>query len=155
MQELKIKITTSQEIEEKLNNVGATFVGEEIFTDTYFNQPQGEVLKLANINEGYFLIALKAVDGKFDMIKNQAIENADPVKIELANEYGIKCILSGKRRIFQLESYKIILNHIDNVGEFLILTGINPTPDFIINKIGVQNPEYINVAFDELAPKSK
>lgn len=153
-QELKIKINNSPEIEAKLKALGANMLETQTFTDTYFNQPPGEVLKLADSNNGYSLVALKAIDGKFEMIKNEKLENSDAVKTQLANEYGIKCILTGTRQIFELNPFKITLNNIDNIGEFLIITGENPTEDFIVNKIGIQNPEYVNVSFDQLAPKA-
>lgn len=150
-QELKIKIQNIPEIESKLQNIGTTFNEEVNFEDTYFNQPQGDVLKLGDNDKGFFFTSLKATpDGKFTIIKNNQVENADQVKAEMAGEYGIKRILKGKRRIYSLGADKITLNSIDGVGDFLILTGENPTEDFFTNKLNLQNPEYIHVSFDEL-----
>ncbi|MBI5122545.1 hypothetical protein HZA75_01675 [Candidatus Roizmanbacteria bacterium] len=150
-QELKIKINNIPPLEENLNSLGAAFVEEQTFADTYFNQPAGEVLKLGDNDKGFFFQSLKATpDGKFTIIKNNQIENFDQVKAEMAREYGIKCVLKGKRRIYTVGADKIILNSIDGLGDFLILTGENPTEDFFVKKLGIQNPEYIKVSFDTL-----
>ncbi|HEX8932474.1 MAG TPA: hypothetical protein VF810_04925 [Patescibacteria group bacterium] len=154
-QELKIRIQNLPEIESKLQTISATFVEETNFEDTYFNQPQGDVLKLGDNDKGFFFTSLKATpEGKFTIIKNSPIENADQVKAEMANEYGIKCVLKGKRRIFSLGSDKITLNSIEGLGDFLILTSENPTADFFITKLGLTNPEYIKISFDNLQPAS-
>jgi hypothetical protein len=73
------------------------------------------------------------------------------LKNDLTNKYGIKRILKGRCRNFQLDEFMITLNFIEAVGEFLILIGENPTEKFITEKLGIKNPEYIRVSFDELA----
>jgi adenylate cyclase class IV len=149
-QELKLRITDPQAIETKLQSLGATFVDETNFTDTYFNQPEGEVFKIVDTKNGYFLQSLKAVDGKFTLIKNQPIENADAVKTEMGNEYGIKCVLEGKRKNYSLDNITITLNLINQRGAFLIITAENPTQDFVTQKLGITTPQYITVSFDQL-----
>lgn len=150
-QELKIRITDMQTIEDKIKTLGANFIEETAFTDTYFNQPTGEVFKVSDTDSGFFLVQFKKTpEGKFDQVKNDAIEHADQVIAEMTNEYGIKSTLKGKRRTFTLDNFRITLNSIDDRGTFLIVTGENPTEDFIITKLGIQNPEYIQVSFDEL-----
>lgn len=150
-QELKLHITDPQALEEKLNSLGATFVDETNFADTYFNQPEGEVFKIGYTNKGYFLIQFKRTpEGKFDMIKNQKIDNADEVKTEMGNEYGIKCVLEGKRKNYSLDNFTITINDINERGVFLIITGENPTQEFVTQKFGITNPEYITISFDNL-----
>lgn len=150
-QELKIRIIDPQAIEEKLKSLNATFVEETNFADTYFNQPEGEVFKITDSSKGYFLVQLKKTpEGRFDMIKNQKIDNSDQVKSEMAHEYGIKCVLEGKRKNYSLDNLTITINLINQRGAFLIITGENPTQDFITTKLGIANPEYITVPFDQL-----
>lgn len=151
MQELKLRISDPQIIEEKLKSLGATFVDETNFSDTYFNQPDGEVFKVTENNKGSFLVQLKRTpEGKFDTIKNQKIDNPNEVKKEMGNEYGVKCVLEGKRKNYSLDNFTITINLINQRGTFLIITGENPTQDFVTTKLGITTPEYITVSFDNL-----
>lgn len=149
-EELKIRIYDSKSMEKKLLEVGARFVDETDFVDTYFNQPEGKVLKVVKKNTGYFLNIFHAVKGKFEVVKDQQIKNPEKKKMELLSQYGIKCVLKGKRKFFQLQNYKITFNLIDNVGKFLIITGENPSKSFVEKELGIEKPEYINVSFDAL-----
>jgi len=150
-QELKVRITDPQAFEEKLNSLGATGLDETNFTDTYFNQPKGEVFKVTDTGDGFYLIQFKRTpEGRFEYTKNNKIENANEVIAEMTGEYGVKCVLTGKRKVFSLGNVKITISTINERGNFLIVTGENPTEDFIVNKLGIQNPEYITVSFDEV-----
>ncbi|HVA96833.1 MAG TPA: hypothetical protein VND99_04210 [Candidatus Acidoferrales bacterium] len=151
--ELKIRFSDFKTIEEKLKPLGADFIEEQSFIDTYFNQPPGHVLKLAKVNDTYFIQALFAIDGTFDVGEKQRInkEIVEEKGKELTQEFGVKKILKGTRKIFQLDMYKITFNHIDDVGDFLILTGANPTEEFFTERLGIKDPEYIRVSFDELS----
>ena len=155
-QELKVRITNYLSVEEKIKQLKADFIEELFFTDIYSNQPEGEVLKVSETNDNYYLIALKRVDGKFKEVTNKKLtkEEFAQTKEDLKLKYGIKRILQGKRRIFRLDDLRITFNLIDNVGEFLILTGENPTEQFVTEVLGIKNPEYICVSFDDLPAKS-
>lgn len=150
-QELKIYITDPLAIETKLQSLGATLSEETNFTDTYFNQPEGEVFKICDTDIGYFLIQLKRnSEGKFEMVKNNQIDHADQVVAEMTKEYGIKCVLTGKRKIFMLDDKRFIINLINERGNFLVISGENPTQDIVTTQLGITNPEYITVSFDNL-----
>ena len=151
--ELKIKLNDPQAIESKIQSLGGFFTGETEFTDTYFNQPGDDVFKVSDTKDGYKLIQLhKTPEGKFEFTKNNTIENANEVIAEMTGEYGVKCVLTGRRKIFSLDNFTVTINHINERGDFLIVTGENPTEDFIVNKLGIQNPEYVKEAFDQLPP---
>lgn len=154
-QELKIRINNLATIENRLKELGAIFVKEEPFIDTYFNQPAGSVLKIVTAEHFSNLIKLEHQDGKFRVISKTFIENVERKKAELSKEFGIKSVLQGKRIYFELEDLKITISLIDEVGQFLILTGTNPSEDFITEKLGIKNPEYIRISFDGLKPKEE
>ncbi|MBU0460719.1 MAG: CYTH domain-containing protein [Nanoarchaeota archaeon] len=149
-EELKIKIENHKEIEEKLQQLGAKFTEELNVTDTYFNQPSDEVLKITEDERGDFLVNLKSKEGKFEIVKYEKVENIDKIKKELTNKHGIKCILKKKRRFFDFQSYKININLIEDLGEFLIVEGENLTEDIISNKLKMDNPEFVKVPFCDL-----
>lgn len=153
MQELKIRVADSSALETKLQSLGATFVEETSFTDTYFNQPDGEVFKVIEKDQGYFIIQLKRnALGKFEVIKNNPIEHADQVIAEMTNEYGVKTVLKGKSKTFTLNSLVMQLLIYETIGNFLVISGENPTQEFVTTQLGISNPEYITVSFDNIQP---
>ncbi len=149
-QELKVRITDYKSVEEKLKNLGAVFLEEKTFVDTYFKQPKGHVMKIDEENRTAFLIEFRENDGKFDLARKESLKDHKKAKQELLSQYGLKRILKGRRKNYRLDDFTITLNLIDNVGEFLIVTGENPTKKFITQRLTIGNPEYITVSFDEL-----
>lgn len=149
-QELKVRLEKPEEIEAKLKELSTVFIEEAEFADTYFNRPAGEVLKITEDEEGTSLMALQAEDGKFRITKKESIQDIVEAKNELSAKYGIKHILKGRRKYFSLADFKITLNLIEDVGNFLIVTGENPTKEFVEGKLEIKNPEYITVSFDNL-----
>src|SRR5258706_4808414 len=106
--ELKIKLIDPQAVENKLQTLEATVTDETEFTDTYFNQPDGEVFKVSDTKAGYFLKRLQRTpEGRFKFTKNNKIENADEVIAEMRNEFGVKCVLKGKRQTYTLDGLNI------------------------------------------------
>lgn len=149
-QELKIKVLDPTATETTIKTAGAAFVAENSFVDTYFKQPPGDVFKVSDSGKGYFLVTLKKTpDGKFEVVKSYEIDNSAQVISEMSTEYGVKCVLKGKRKNFTFGDFKITLSMIDDRGAFLIVTGENPTPE-VITKLGLENPEFVTVSFDEL-----
>jgi len=149
-EELKIRIWDYQKVEEKLIKLGAKFSEEIDVVDTYFKQPAGEVLKITEDNRGNFFVKLKSKNGKFEIVKYEPIDDVDNIKDELTKKFGVKCILKKKRRFFDFENYKININLIEDVGEFLIVEGENLAPEIITKKLKIKNPEFVSVSFDEL-----
>lgn len=150
MQELKVRISSPQEIEDKLKKLGAVFQSETFFVDIYFKQPSGKVLKISDGKEGPFLFVIEKRGDNFEIVKREKVENVEELREELSVKHGVKKVLRGILRFFSLNDYKITIDVIDNVGNFLIVTGENPTKDFVEKKLGIQNPEYITVSFDDL-----
>lgn len=150
VEELKIRIQNYKKVESKLIKLGVKFSEEINVIDVYFKQPAGEVLKITEDDKGNFLVNLKSKNGKFQIMKYEKIDDVEKVKEELIEKFGIKCILRKKRRFFDFENYKININLIEDVGEFLIIEGENLTPEIITGKLKIKNPEFITVSFDEL-----
>lgn len=150
LKELKLRIHHHKHIEKNLIDKGAKFTHEASFLDTYFKQPKGRVHKIVEKNSGIFLNIFQAVNGKFEVVKDESIGNVEDIKKELTSKYGIKRILKGTRKFFKYKEFTIIFNLINNVGEFFILVGEEPTKSIIENELQIKNPEYISVSFDEL-----
>ena len=150
IQEIKARIHNVQEVEQKLLQNGAKVTDQTYFIDTYFHQPKGKVLKIVEKNKGTFLNIFQGVDGKFEVVKDEQIDNTEKLKTNLTAQYGIKRTMKGSRKFFQFKNYQIILNLIDNVGNFIIVTGENPTKEFVENELDIEKPEYITVSFEEV-----
>ena len=101
VQELKIRIHNNQSIEEQLLKNGAKFINQTYFVDTYFNQPSGKVLKIVEKNKGASINIFHAINGKFNVIKDEQIENLEELKKQYTSEHGIKRIMKGTRKFFQ------------------------------------------------------
>ena len=149
-EELKLRIHNHEIIEKSLIAKGAELTDETSFLDTYFKQPQGHVHKIVEKKQGAFVNIFQAVNGKFEVVKDEAVQNAKEIKKVLTLKYGVKRIMKGSRKFYSFKNFKIIFNLIDDVGEFLILAGENPTKEFVKNDLEIENPEYITVSFDEL-----
>lgn len=150
IQEIKIRIYDVQEVEQRLLQNGAKIIDQTYFIDTYFHQPKGKVLKIVEKKSGEFINIFQTVDGKFEVVKDEKIENVEKLKKELAVQHDIKRTMEGSRKFFQFKNHQIIFNLIDDVGNFIIVTGENPSKEFVEKELGIKNPEYITVSFDEL-----
>lgn len=153
IQELKVRIHNVQAIEQKLLQNGAKMIDQTYFIDTYFRQPKGKVLKIVEKKRGAFINIFQAVDGKFKVIKDEQIDNIEKLKKELIIQYGIKRIMRGSRKFFKFQNYQIIFNLIDDVGNFVIVTGEDPSKEFVEKELGIEKPEYITVSFDEVGSR--
>lgn len=151
--ELKLRIKNYKEIEKKLKNLGAEFFQELDGKDIYFNQPKGKVLKIVKDNTGIFLSRLQAENGRFIILEHTSINNLLKKKEELAKKYGVKTILRKKRRQWKLGDILFDFNLIQDVGDFLIINSDNPKRSTVTELLGIKNPEYITVSFDELRKK--
>lgn len=149
-EELKIRIQDYRKVEEQLKQLGARFYEELNVVDTYFNQPSGEVMKITEDDSGNYLVNLKSRNGKFEIVKYEKIADIQKLKSELTDKFGVKTVLKKECRFFDFENYKININLIEGLGEFLIVEGEDLSSEIITEKLGVKNPEFITVSFDEL-----
>ncbi|MBD3252297.1 hypothetical protein GF386_01035 [Candidatus Pacearchaeota archaeon] len=152
-EELKIRLRNVGDFEKNLIKLDGKFLREINAIDTYFKQPKGEVLKITEDDRGDYLVSLKSENGKFKIIKYKPLTEAKKTKKELSMKFGIKCILKKKRRFFELGKYKININLINNLGDFLIIEGKDLNKKIITDKLKIKNPEFITVSFDELFSK--
>lgn len=149
-EELKIRIKDFKKVEKQLIKLGAKFTKELSVTDTYFELGNEDVLKITEDESGDYLVELHAKNGRFKIKTYEHIANLDAKKEELGKKYGVRCVLKKKRRFFDFKPYGFNINLIDGLGEFLIVEGDRIEQGFIIEKLGIKNPEFIRVSFDKL-----
>lgn len=149
-QELKIRIHHHSKIEARLKELGAVFVKEANFVDTYFNAPKGKVMKIVENKDGATVVRFAENNGKFDVVGREKIDDLQKTLERLTKEYGINKILKGTRKEYLYNEFKLTFNLIDDMGDFLIVTSDGSQESFIKDILNIQNPEYITVPFNEL-----
>lgn len=148
MQELKIRLENRSALERRLAKLGAELTDITPFVDTYLRQPDGIVLKIVEKKDGMFLNQFVSNNGRFDVMQDKVSSPAD-LKA-LTQEYGVKRVMTGKRSFYKLNDVTLTINSIDSIGDFLIVTAIDPQPDFLTDVLLMDSPSYITTSFDEL-----
>lgn len=148
--ELKIKLDDQEKIVSQLSTLGAQYAGQSTSVHTYFNQPDGLVLKLVEMDGKMTLDRLKREGEQFVFVDVTAVSDKAKMLQELTDQYGLKRKLIMHAKSYGLKNYDVSLYSIDNVGHFLILTGDNPTTDVLYKWFGIDSPEIITVSFDNL-----
>jgi adenylate cyclase class IV len=151
--ELKIHLTDRVATEQKLTQLGAKFTGENHAIHTYFNQPVGHVLKLAESKEGTKLIRFERQGNGFVKVADDPVEDSAARKAALTEEYGVDSWLDMRYRTYQLGSYTFDIFQIAGLGDFLIQTADDPDPAYF-TKLGISKPNYVTVPFNKLAKNS-
>jgi adenylate cyclase class IV len=150
LRELKARIPDVSTLELRLLKLGARFEQEIDGVETYFKQPEGQVLKIVEDNTGTYLLQLQAQDGGFLIMEERSVSDPFPISLQLTQEYGIHRILKKRRRLYRFRQYTVDLSLIDEVGDFIILVSEAPAEVDMEEVLGVAEPEYIRVPFSEL-----
>lgn len=147
--ELKLRVQSLAEVEQQIIALGGKLVKEDTQEYTYFNQPEGHVLKLTKKREGIFKTILEARDGKFDIISSDPVQDEQRIIKELTEKYGVKRKLVNHRKVYVNGDEEQSLNDIEGVGRFVIIESDNPTLESAA-RLGIHDPEIIIVSFDNL-----
>lgn len=147
--ELKIRIDTIPDIEKRIIQAGGLKGRQSTYRYTYFNQPEGDILKITKKPEGTFQTVIKARDGKFDIISSEPVNNEGELVQELTAKFGVKKELINHRQFFTLNKDKLSLNDIEGVGKILIIEGTAPSMEIAV-QLGIANPEVVTKSFDNL-----
>ncbi|MBD1913677.1 MULTISPECIES: hypothetical protein [unclassified Leptolyngbya] len=150
LRELKARIPDFSLLELRLLKIGARFEQEIEGVETYFKQPEGQVLKIVEDNTGTYLLQLQAQDGGFVILEERSVSDPFPISLQLTQEYGIRRILKKRRRLYHFRQYTIDMSLIDDVGDFIILVSETPMEADMEQILGMSDPEYIRVPFSEL-----
>jgi adenylate cyclase class IV len=146
--ELKIQIDDVEAVEKRLQELGAKFTGGSIHQYTYFNQPEGNVLKVTQTDTDNFLSQLELQNNMFSIVPEKSI-NHEKIE-ELKKKYGVKKHLTNIRRFYDYKDNLISVNLIDDVGQFLIIESENPSLELAKKIAGTDNPKIITASFDNL-----
>ena len=146
--EAKLKVDSLSEVEHKLGDLGARFLGEQLQTDYFFDDVNATLInadkclrlrkQMVEKSESYFL-TYKGAKEKSILKKRQEIESeineADSIhNLLLALGYEQVLIVEKKRRLWLLCSCEVALDQLPLLGDFVEIEG--PDEEKITN---VQN----------------
>lgn len=148
--ELKIWLDDEALVTAHLKDLGGQYAGESTSIHTYFNQPDGQVLKLVEAGGQATQDRLKKDGEQFVLVTKTPVDNKNQVLGELTGKYGVKRKLVMHAKSYVLEDYDVSLYDIEAVGQFLILTGDDPTVEMLHQWFGIDNPRIVTKSFDNL-----
>lgn len=148
--ELKIRLDNAGQIIAKLNSLGAIHIGDNTYEYTYFNQPEGNVLKLTHRGGKTFKTVIEREGDQFLIKSSDEVAEPEEATKQLAAQHGVKRRLVNHRSIFSYNNLEWSINDIENVGVFLIIEGEDPQLHIVTETLGMQNPEIITDSFDNL-----
>ena len=135
--EAKLKVDSLKELERKLSEVSAEFLGEQLQTDTYFDDADGSLksgdgaLRLRRQRTGkkeQSFLTYKGPKQKDDFKKRQEIEievgDADSVEELLsALDYEEALVFEKRRRVWRLDDCIVCLDELPLLGNFVEIEG--------------------------------
>ncbi len=135
--EAKLKVDSLPEIEHKLAELGAEFLGEQLQTDYHFDDANATLTKtdrclrlrkqMVGKSESFFL-TYKGAKEKSSLKKRQEIEfeikDADSAcKLLSALGYEQSLVVEKKRRLWQLDNCEVALDQLPLLGDFVEIEG--------------------------------
>jgi adenylate cyclase class 2 len=135
--EAKLKVDSLQKVEEKLQQLGARFVAEQLQSDILFDDSNSTLTisdrclrlrrQVVGESKGYFL-TYKGAKEKSKYKKRQEIEieigNTDSMqKLLSALGYEQKLYIEKKRRLWRLGGCEIALDRLQELGDFVEIEG--------------------------------
>lgn len=163
--EVKLKVDSLSDIENKLNELGGKFISEQLQRDYFFDDAKGSLFKqdqclrlrkqTAGKKERCFL-TYKGPKEKSNLKKRQEIESeindANSIhKLFLALGYEQALVVEKKRRLWQFGNCEVALDRLPLLGDFVEIEG--PDEENISdvqNKLGLTDLSHILKSYAEL-----
>lgn len=142
--EFKAKVDNLETYENKLLLLNPEFKGTDHQTDTYFNALNGR-LKLREGNIENSLINYKrentpgAKESEIILYRHQADK---ALKDILTIQFGVKIVVSKKRKIYFLNNVKFHFDIVENLGIYLEVEAIDSREEFTTAQLKIQCDKY-------------
>lgn len=163
--EAKLKVDSLSEVEHKLGDLGARFLGEQLQTDYLFDDVNATLTKtdqclrlrkqIVGRRESYFL-TYKGAKEKSILKKRQEIESeikdADSIhKLLLALGYEQVLIVEKKRRLWLFCNCEVALDQLSLLGDFVEIEGPNEENiSKVQNSLGLTDLPHISKSYASL-----
>jgi adenylate cyclase len=130
--EAKFVCDDLQEAERRAQRLGASFAGELVQTDTYFRVPEGrlKVRERRSPEPNAELIAYFRDDSpeiRLSRYERTPLPDPQTTLATLASRYGESyAIVRKRRRLYLLETARIHLDRVENLGQFVEIEVVRP-----------------------------
>ncbi len=148
--ELKIRITDRLTVKRQLDHLGAVARGSQQSVHSYFNQPDGKILKLVEANGRVELHRLHMENDLFVLDSIEVVPDNIVQMKDLTSTYGMSKQLHMTNEGYDYHGYSIDYYDISGVGMFLLLSGEQPSPQLLHDWFGITQPDIVRVSFDKL-----
>lgn len=125
--EFKAKVSNLREYEQKLLTINPYYQGLDHQTDTYFNVPHGR-LKLREGNIENALINYDRADDQGSKLSQVILYSHQPdaaLKEILTRQFGVKTVVSKRRKIYFADNVKIHFDEVEHLGAFIEVEAIS------------------------------
>jgi predicted adenylyl cyclase CyaB len=130
--ELKARCPDLRTLAAQVERLGARYAGLEVQTDTYFRVPKGR-LKLREIaGQGAALIGYSRPDQTGARHSNYhlvPVPDAAAMKVLLTEMFGVRGVVSKRRRIWLRDNVRIHLDEVVGLGTFIEFEAVVTSPD--------------------------
>ncbi len=168
--EAKLKVDSLPEIEHKLAELGAEFLGEQLQTDYHFDDANATLTKtdrclrlrkqMVGKSESFFL-TYKGAKEKSNFKKRQEIEfeikDADSAcKLLSSLGYEQALIIEKKRRLWQLGNCEVALDQLPLLGDFVEIEGPDEEKIATVQEsLGLTDLPHITESYASLVAKKQ
>ncbi|WP_010480328.1 class IV adenylate cyclase [Thermococcus zilligii] len=132
--EIKFRVTLD-EIREKIESLGASFIREEAQEDLYFSLPYPLLLRVRRIaNLGKAFLTYKVINdpGRNEEFEELEVEVSDfDTTVEILRRLGFRedVVVRKRRLVYRLKDVTFELNEVEGLGSFLDIEVIGDDAD--------------------------
>jgi adenylate cyclase class IV len=151
MLQVKVRIFQPSIVRNRLKLMGAQFLGSWTEKDTYFLQPANCFLKIERTKGAASLVKM-CRQGEWGLKKDiKQLKDAGRKEKELAEKLGVEKVIEKKVHSYSYGGTCIGIHSLPAIGDFLVLEGKLSAVKPILKKLGIEKPEFVSLAFSELA----
>lgn len=142
--EFKASAKDIHRLEQKLQTLDPTFIGEDRQTDTYFNVTKGRLkLREGNIeNALIFYERENTADAKASNVLLYQHQPDEALKAILKTTLGVKVVVKKQRKIYFVDNVKFHFDTVEALGTFIEVEAIDRTGSVGKEKLQAQCREY-------------
>ncbi len=166
--EVEVKFRVDfEELKERIESLGATFIREELQEDVYFSLPLPQLLRvrrIANLNRSFLTYKLIKDPGRNEEFDEIEVEVSDFEKtVEIFKRLGFKedCWVRKRRLVYRLGDVTFELNDVEGLGGFLdievISSDVNEAKERIweiAEKLGLSDEDVEPRLYQELVKET-
>jgi len=159
--EIKVRVNHNQ-IEEKLEELKATFIKEVKQEDTYFKHPcwnfkdRDEALRIREEGNIFFLTFKGPKLDKKIKVRKEVQLQVEPEIFELLKDIGFSELkrIRKRRKFYQWKNLKVCLDKVEGLGDFMEIEGKSwedkPLIRELVKKLNIKEESVLTISYLEL-----